>query len=80
MDIMKFEILEENDEVVKVDANQVHVKKSSGEYVIYTLKLDEADQVVDFNVFAITKGFGSIELSKDADLNDLAELWDSSDE
>lgn len=77
---MKFEILEENDEVVKVDANQIHVKKLSGEYVIYTLKLDEADQVVDFNVFAITKGFGSIELSKDADLNDLAELWDSSDE
>ncbi|MGV0886380.1 hypothetical protein V6760_05835 [Acinetobacter venetianus] len=80
MDIIKFEILEENDEVVKVDANQVHVKKSSGEYFIYTLKLDEADQMVDFNVFAITKGFGSIELSKDADLNDLAELWGSSDE
>ncbi|GAB2955596.1 hypothetical protein [Aquaspirillum soli] len=80
MDIIKFEILEENDEVVKVEANQVHVRKKNGEYVIYTLKLDEADQFVDFNVFAITKGFGSIELMKDADLNDLSELWGSSDE
>ncbi|MBZ9560491.1 MULTISPECIES: hypothetical protein [unclassified Modicisalibacter] len=80
MDIIKFEILEDNDEVVKVEANQVHVRKTSGEYVIYTLKLDEENQVVDFNVFAITKGFGSIELAKGADLNDLSELWGSSDE
>lgn len=80
MDIMKFEILEESDEVVKVEANQVHIRKKSGEYVIFTLKLDEAEQLVDFNVFAITKGFGSIELVKDADLNDLSELWEKSDE
>lgn len=76
---MKFEILEDNDNVIKVEANQVHVRKASGEYVVYTLKLDEADQIVDFNVFAITKGFGSIELAKDADLNDLSELWGTSD-
>lgn len=80
MDILKFEILEEKDEVVKVDANKVHVRKKSGEYVIYTLKLDEEDQIVDFNVFAIKKGSGSIELSKDANLHDLADLWGVSDE
>ena len=80
MDIMKFGILDDNDEVVKVDATQVHVRKRSGEYVVYTLKLDETCQVVDFDVFAITKGFGSIEVSKEADLNDLAELWGISNE
>jgi len=77
---MKFEILEENDIVVKVDNHQVHVKKKNGEYIVYTLQLDEAGQVFDFNAFAITRGFGSIELSKDADLNDLAELWKESND
>lgn len=80
MDIMKFEILEDDDEVVKIDNEQVHVRKSNGEYIIYTLILDKAKQVVDFNVFAVTKGFGSIEVSKNCDLHDLFELWKVSNE
>lgn len=80
MDIMKLGILDDKDDVVKVDGNQVHVKRKTGEYAVYTLRLDESNQIVDFDVFAITKGFGSIELCKNADLDDLSELWDDSDD
>lgn len=80
MDILKFEILDENDEIVKVDNQQVHVKKKNGEYVVYTIHLDKDEQFVSFNVFAITKGNGSIELIKDADLDDLAQLWENNND
>lgn len=80
MDIMKFEILEEGDNVIKIDGTQVHVQKSTGEYFVYSLILDENEQAIDFNVLAIKKGMGAIEIVKDADLNDLAEAWTDSNE
>lgn len=79
MDILKFEILEKDDEVVKVDGPQIHVKKASGEYFVYTLIMDEDNQVVDFNVFGIKKGMGAIEIVKKADLDDLSEAWEESE-
>ncbi|EOA3638212.1 MULTISPECIES: hypothetical protein [Klebsiella pneumoniae complex] len=78
MNILKFEILDlkSGDRVVKVEGQAIHVSRSSGEYVIYTLKMDKDGGVIEFDVFAITQGSGSFELITDADLNDLAELWE----
>lgn len=80
MEIMKFGILETGDKVMKVDGPVVHVQKANGEYFVYTLILDKGEQIIDFNVFAIKIGMGSIEAIKDADLNDLAEAWRDSNE
>ncbi|SFB48609.1 hypothetical protein [Azotobacter beijerinckii] len=80
MDILKFEILEDGDEVVKLEKEEIHVRKSSGEYFVYTLIFDKNNQAINFNVFAIKKGFGSIEIVKDADLSDLSEAWRESNE
>ena len=52
------------------------MSKSSGEYVIYKLKMNKEGGVIDFDVFAITQGRGSFELITNADLNDIAELWE----
>jgi len=78
MNILKFEILDlkSGDKVVKVDGQDIHVSRSTGEYVIYKLKMDKDGGVIDFDVFAITQGSGSFDLITDADLNDLAELWE----
>lgn len=78
MNILKFEILDltSGDKVVKVEGQDIHVSRSSGEYVIYKLKMDKDGGVIDFDVFAITQGSGSFDLITDADLNDLAELWE----
>ncbi len=78
MNILKFEILDlkSGDKVVKVEGQDIHVSRSSGEYVIYKLKMDKDGEVIDFDVFAITQGSGSFDLITDADLNDLAELWE----
>ncbi|MBQ4768649.1 hypothetical protein F9U42_16035 [Pectobacterium versatile] len=78
MNILKFEILDlkSGDRVVKVEGQRIHVSRSSGEYVIYTLKMDKDGGVIEFDVFAITQGSGSFDLITDADLNDLAELWE----
>jgi len=78
MNILKFEILDlkNGDRVVKVEGQDIHVSRSSGEYVIYTLKMDKDGGVIEFDVFAITQGSGSFDLITDADLNDLAELWE----
>ena len=78
MNILKFEILDlkNEDKVVKVENQDIHVSRSSGEYVIYKLKMDKEGEVIDFDVFAITQGSGSFELITEADLNDLAELWE----
>ncbi|EKP4643135.1 hypothetical protein FQZ95_00050 [Escherichia sp. HH41S] len=78
MNILKFEILDlkSGDRVVKVEGKDIHVSKSSGEYVIYQLKMDKDGRVIEFDVFAITQGSGSFDLITDADLNDLAELWE----
>lgn len=77
MNILKFEILDlaKGDRVVKVDGKEVHVSKSSGEYAIFSLKMDKEGGVIDFDVLAVTKGDGSFDLITDADLNDLAEIW-----
>lgn len=82
MNILKFEILDlkKGDRVVKVDGNEVHVSKASGEYAVFTLKMDQAGGVIDFNVFAVTKGDGAFDLITDADLHDLAEIWEDEDE
>ncbi|HHC1001804.1 TPA: hypothetical protein ACN7D0_004435 [Klebsiella pneumoniae] len=78
MNILKFEILDlkSGDRVVKVEGQDIHVSRSSGEYVIYKLKMDKDGGVIEFDVFAITQGSGSFEIITDADLNDLAELWE----
>ncbi|HIF5875011.1 TPA: hypothetical protein ACX3FO_004354 [Vibrio parahaemolyticus] len=78
MNILKFEILDikNGDRVVKVEGQDVHVSKETGEYVIYQMKMDKENQVIGFDVFAITKGDGDFEVITDADLNDLAELWE----
>lgn len=78
MNILKFEILdlEVGDKVVKVENQDIHVSKSSGEYVIYKLKMNKEGGVIDFDVFAITQGRGSFELITNADLKDIAELWE----
>jgi len=78
MKILKFEILDtkNGDRVVKVEGQDIHVSKDTGEYVVYKLKMDEGNQVIGFDVLAITKGDGDFELIADADLNDLAELWE----
>lgn len=78
MNILKFEILDlkNGDKVIKVEDQDIHVSRSSGEYVIYKLKMDKDGGVIDFDVFAITQGSGSFDLITDADLNDLAELWE----
>lgn len=78
MNILKFEILDltSGDKVVKVEGQDIHVSRSSGEYVIYKLKMDKDGGVIDFDIFAITQGSGSFDLITDADLNDLAELWE----
>ena len=54
MNILKFEILnlEAGDKVVKVEGQDIHVSKPSGEYVIYKLKMDENGGVIAFDVFA----------------------------
>lgn len=77
MNILKFEILDfkNGDKVIKVENNEIHVSKSSGEYAIYKLKIDKDGALIDFDVFAIKQGDGSFELISDADLNDLSELW-----
>ena len=46
MDIMKFEILEEGDNVIKIDGAQVHVQKSTGEYFVYFLIVVERQECV----------------------------------
>ncbi|WP_354624930.1 hypothetical protein [Psychromonas sp. MME2] len=80
MNILKFEILDikNGDRVVKVEGQDIHVSKDTGEYVIYKMKMDKdkENQVIGFDVLAITKGDGDFELIADADLNDLAELWE----
>ena len=77
MNILKFEILDlkRGDKVIKVEDQDIHVSRPSGEYVIYKLKMNKDGGVIDFDVFAITQGSGSFDLITDADLNDLAELW-----
>jgi hypothetical protein len=77
MNILKFEILDlkSGDKVIKVEDQDIHVSRPSGEYVIYKLKMNKDGGVIDFDVFAITQGSGSFDLITDADLNDLAELW-----
>ena len=37
--------------------------------------MNDSGECVDFSVFIITKGDGSINLSLDADLDDLANSW-----
>lgn len=78
MNILKFEILDikNGDRVVKVEGQDIHVSKNTGEYVIYKMKMDKENQVIGFDVLAITKGDGDFELITDADLKDLAELWE----
>jgi hypothetical protein len=78
MNILKFEILdlESGDKVVKMEGKDIHVSKSSGEYVIYKMKMDKDEVVIDFDVFAVTRGSGSFDLITDADLNDLSDLWE----
>ena len=78
MNILKFEILDlkSGDKVIKVEDQDIHVSRPSGEYVIYKLKMNKDGGVIDFDVFAITQGSGSFDLITDADLNDLAELWE----
>ena len=77
MNILKFEILDlkSGDKVIKVEDQDIHVSRPSGEYVIYKLKMNKDGGVIDFDVFAITQGSGSFDLITEADLNDLAELW-----
>ena len=77
MNILKFEILDlkSGDKVIKVEDQDIHVSRPSGECVIYKLKMNKDGGVIDFDVFAITQGSGSFDLITDADLNDLAELW-----
>ena len=82
MDIIKFEVLDDGDDVVKVDNDntQIHVKKKNGEYAVYKLIFDKKGQYIDFNVVAITKGFPSIKIIKDATPEDLSEVWSKSNE
>ncbi|MGL5396606.1 MAG: hypothetical protein ACRDBQ_15275 [Shewanella sp.] len=82
MDILKFEILDlkKGDRVVKVDGPEVHVSKASGEYAVYTLKLDQNNEMIDFDVLAIVSGCGDFDLVKNADYSDLSELWEGSNE
>lgn len=82
MNILKFEILDikNGDKVVKVDGKEIHVSKSSGEYVVYSLKMDKTGEVIDFDVFAITQGDGSFDLITNANMFDLTSIWESSDD
>lgn len=75
MDILKFEIIDDGDVVDKVEDNKIYIRKNNGDYAVFTLKLDESGDCVDFSVFIVAKGAGSFELLKDADLNDLASAW-----
>lgn len=74
MKILRFEILDEDDVVEKVENNHIHVRKKNGAYIVYQLVLNEADQVVDFNVLCVMKGAGFIHAIDDADIEDLAEV------
>lgn len=75
MDILKFEIIEDGDNVENIEDNKIHIRKKNGDYAVYTLKLNESNECIDFSVFMIVKGSGSFELMKDADLHDLADAW-----
>ncbi|WP_413699095.1 hypothetical protein ACLKMH_16325 [Psychromonas sp. KJ10-10] len=70
MKILNFKILSEGDIVEKVEANQVHVRKEDGTYIVYTLHTDNP-QFMEFDAFVIQKGEGFIAIKDNADLSDL---------
>lgn len=70
MKILNFKILSEGDIVEKVEANQVHVRKEDGTYIVYTLHTDNP-QFMEFDAFVIQKGEGFISIKENADLADL---------
>ena len=78
MNIFKFEVLdlESGDKVVKVNLPEIHVARSTGEYAVYTLKFDQDNKFLDFDVFVVTKGFGDTDVKINASMADLAEIWD----
>jgi hypothetical protein len=77
MKILQFEILSEGDVVDRVDNNTVHVRKSNGTYVVYTLR-NENPGFMDFDVFVIKKGDGFISMNASADLSDLDKINEAS--
>lgn len=70
MKILNFEILSDGDVVENIIGNQVHVRKTSGTYIVYTLHL-ENPELMDFDVFVVQKGDGFISAKLNADLSDL---------
>ena len=63
MNIFKFEILDLE-------------SGDKGEYAVYTLKFDQDNKFLDFDVFVVTKGFGDTDVKINASMADLAEIWD----
>jgi hypothetical protein len=79
MNIIKFKVLQEGDQVIKVsdDLLTIHVLKMDGSYVVYKLKRNDNENeltVCDFDVFAITKGIGSFEIIQDAETEDYLDM------
>ena len=79
MNIVKFKVLQEGDQVIKVsdDLMVIHVLKADGRYIVYKLKRNENENeltVCDFDIFAITNGVGSFEIIQDADTEDYLDI------
>lgn len=77
MKILQFEILSEGDIVERVIDNNVHVRKTDGTYVVYTLHTKDPS-FLDFDVFVVRKGDGFISMKADADLSDLDKINEAS--
>lgn len=71
MRITELKILSDGDVVDKVEDNKVYVRGQDSSYYIYSFNLDEADNIIDYDVMIVKKGSGIIKLNLDADLNDL---------
>ena len=70
MKILNFEILSDGDIVEHIDDNKVHVRKSNGAYIVYTLHIDNPE-FLDFDAFVVQKGDGFISAKFNAELSDL---------
>jgi len=79
MKILNFEILSEGDIVEHVVDNKVHVRKSNGTYIVYTLHTDNPE-FMDFDVFVVQKGDGFISAKLNADLSDLDKTLGAGDD
>lgn len=73
MKITELKILGDGEVVDKVEENRVYVRGKDSNYYIYSFKIDEGNNIIEYDVTIIKKGGGSIKVDLDGDLNDLKE-------